>query len=62
MEKFYLPEGYKIELVASEPMVNEPVAIAWDGNGKMYVAQWTPICKMWMRLGKMNPLVRLNSW
>ncbi|MBU2906732.1 cytochrome C [Arenibacter algicola] len=39
LEKFYLPEGYKIELVASEPMVNEPVAIAWDGNGKMYVAQ-----------------------
>jgi len=39
LEKFYLPEGYRIELVASEPMVNEPVAIAWDGNGKMYVAQ-----------------------
>ena len=39
MKKFYLPEGYRIELVASEPMVNEPVAIAWDGNGKMYVAE-----------------------
>jgi len=39
METFYLPEGYKVELVASEPMINEPVAIAWDGNGKMYVAQ-----------------------
>ncbi|RTE54772.1 cytochrome C [Arenibacter aquaticus] len=39
LEKFYLPEGYRIELVASEPMVNEPVAIAWDGDGKMYVAQ-----------------------
>ena len=39
METFYLPEGYKIELVASEPMINEPVAIAWDGDGKMYVAQ-----------------------
>ena len=37
--KFYLPKGYRIELVASEPMINEPVAIAWDGNGKMYVAQ-----------------------
>ena len=39
METFYLPEGYKVELVASEPMINEPVAIAWDGDGKMYVAQ-----------------------
>jgi mono/diheme cytochrome c family protein len=35
----YVPKGYKIELVASEPMMDEPVAIAWDGNGKMYVAQ-----------------------
>ena len=28
-----------MELVASEPMINEPVAIEWDGNGKMYVAE-----------------------
>ena len=39
LQRMYLPKGYKIELVASEPMINEPVAIAWDGNGKMYVAQ-----------------------
>lgn len=39
METFYLPEGFKIELVASEPMINEPVDIAWDGNGRMYVTQ-----------------------
>ncbi len=39
LAKMYLPKGYKIELVANEPMINEPVAIAWDGNGKMYVAQ-----------------------
>ncbi|NJB82748.1 DUF7133 domain-containing protein [Wenyingzhuangia aestuarii] len=39
LKKFYLPKGYKIELVASEPMIDEPVTIAWDGNGKMYVAE-----------------------
>ena len=39
METFYLPDGFRIELVASEPMINEPVDIAWDGNGKMYVTQ-----------------------
>jgi glucose/arabinose dehydrogenase/mono/diheme cytochrome c family protein len=39
MKTFYLPEGYKVELVASEPMIDEPVAIAWDGDGKMYVAE-----------------------
>jgi glucose/arabinose dehydrogenase len=39
LKHFYLPKGYKIELVANEPMIGEPVSIAWDGDGKMYVAQ-----------------------
>ncbi|MDT0684977.1 DUF7133 domain-containing protein [Autumnicola psychrophila] len=39
METFYLPKGYHLELVASEPMIKEPVAIAWDGNARMYVAE-----------------------
>jgi glucose/arabinose dehydrogenase/mono/diheme cytochrome c family protein len=39
LTKFQVPEGYHIELVASEPMITEPVVITWDGNAKMYVAQ-----------------------
>jgi mono/diheme cytochrome c family protein/glucose/arabinose dehydrogenase len=39
MRSFRLPKGYHLELVASEPMITEPVAIAWDGNARMYVAQ-----------------------
>jgi glucose/arabinose dehydrogenase/mono/diheme cytochrome c family protein len=39
LASIYLPKGYKAQLVASEPMVIEPVAIAWDGNGVMYVAE-----------------------
>ena len=39
LSSLYLPKGYHAELVANEPMINEPVSIAWDGNGKMYVAQ-----------------------
>ncbi|MDO6809767.1 cytochrome C [Zobellia galactanivorans] len=39
MKTFFLSEGYEVQLVASEPMVNEPVTIAWDGNGRMYVAE-----------------------
>jgi len=38
-KRFVLPEGYHMELVASEPMITEPVALAWDGNAKLYVAQ-----------------------
>ncbi len=39
LKSIYLPEGYHMELVASEPMIQEPVAITWDGNGRMYVAE-----------------------
>lgn len=34
-----LPEGYSLELVLSEPQIKEPVAIAFDPNGAMYVAE-----------------------
>ena len=34
-----VPEGYKLELVASEPMIEEPVAISWDPNGRLFVAE-----------------------
>ncbi len=36
---FEIQPGYRIELAASEPMVDEPVAVAWDGDAKMYVAE-----------------------
>ncbi|HVG14565.1 MAG TPA: hypothetical protein VM935_06380, partial [Chitinophagaceae bacterium] len=39
MKTFKVPKGYRLELVASEPMIKEPVAIAWDGNARMYVAE-----------------------
>ena len=39
LKSFNLPAGYHLELVASEPMIKEPVAIAWDGNARMYVAE-----------------------
>lgn len=31
--------GLKVELVASEPMIVDPVAVAWDEKGRMYVVE-----------------------
>ncbi|HWY75365.1 MAG TPA: discoidin domain-containing protein [Verrucomicrobiae bacterium] len=36
---FVLPEGYRLELVVSDPIIKEPVAIVFDGNGRMFVAE-----------------------
>ena len=34
-----LPPGYRLELVVGDPIIKEPVACAFDGNGRMYVAE-----------------------
>ena len=32
-------EGFRVELLASEPLVVDPVALAFDENGRMFVAE-----------------------
>lgn len=39
MATFVLSPGYRVELVASEPMVEEPVVIDWDASGRMWVVE-----------------------
>jgi mono/diheme cytochrome c family protein/glucose/arabinose dehydrogenase len=39
MKTIVLPPGYHLELVASEPMIEEPVAIDWDADGRLYVVE-----------------------
>jgi mono/diheme cytochrome c family protein len=60
MKKIQLPPGFHIELVASEPMVQEPVAIAWDGNGRMYVAEMNTYMKDAGATGEFEPTSRIK--
>ncbi|MDD7985527.1 c-type cytochrome [Lentisphaera marina] len=39
LKQIEVPSNYKIELVASEPMVEEPVCMAWGSDGELYVAE-----------------------
>jgi mono/diheme cytochrome c family protein/glucose/arabinose dehydrogenase len=39
LKKFSMPPGYRVELVASEPLVQDPVMIDWDGEGRMWVVE-----------------------
>jgi len=39
MESFVLHPDFKLELVAAEPLVEDPVAIEIDENGNMYVVE-----------------------
>ena len=39
LQTFRLPAGYRIELVAAEPLVQEPVRMQWDADGRMWVVE-----------------------
>jgi glucose/arabinose dehydrogenase/mono/diheme cytochrome c family protein len=60
MKHFNLPKGYHIELVASEPMVKEPVAIAWDGDARMYVVELLTYMQDADAVGEQEPRSRIS--
>jgi mono/diheme cytochrome c family protein/glucose/arabinose dehydrogenase len=39
LKSFVLPPGYRLELVASEPLIQDPVAIDWDPDGRMWAVE-----------------------
>ena len=38
---FRVESGFHVEMVAAEPLISDPVDIAWDEDGKLYV------CELW---------------
>jgi glucose/arabinose dehydrogenase len=39
LKSFYMAPGYRVELVASEPMIQAPVAIDWDPQGRLWAVE-----------------------
>jgi mono/diheme cytochrome c family protein/glucose/arabinose dehydrogenase len=39
LKTFFMAPGYHLELVASEPMIQEPVAMDWDPQGRLWVVE-----------------------
>jgi glucose/arabinose dehydrogenase/mono/diheme cytochrome c family protein len=60
MSTMQLPAGYHLELVASEPEIQEPVAIVWDGNGNMYVAEMRSYMQDINGTGEHLPVCRIT--
>jgi mono/diheme cytochrome c family protein/glucose/arabinose dehydrogenase len=38
-KQFWLPPGYRLEPVLSDPVIEDPAAITFDGNGRMFVVE-----------------------
>ena len=41
VETIEVAPGYRLELVASEPLVEDPVCITFDADGRMWVVEMT---------------------
>jgi len=64
LKTFKLPPGFHIELVAAEPMVEEPVALTFDPDGRIYVVEMRAYMPDMKGTGEFDPIgrvVRLES-
>jgi mono/diheme cytochrome c family protein/glucose/arabinose dehydrogenase len=45
LKTFHMPPGYRLELVAAEPLIQDPVALDWDVDGRLWAVEmpgWMP--------------------
>src|SRR6188768_1523711 len=55
-----LPGGYRLEPVLTEPQIAEPVMVAFDGNGRMYVAEMRTYMMDADGTGEQEPVSRVS--
>jgi len=61
LTRFELAEaGYRVELVASEPLIEDPVAMAFDGEGRLWVAEMRGFMRNIDREGVDDPIGRVS--
>src|SRR5437763_13855118 len=41
LNTIHIDKGFHVELFAAEPIIKSPVAMDWDENGRIYVAEDT---------------------
>jgi putative membrane-bound dehydrogenase-like protein len=55
-----MPKGYRLEPVLAEPHIAEPVMVAFDGNGRMYVAEMRTYMQDADGTGEQAPVSRVS--
>jgi mono/diheme cytochrome c family protein/glucose/arabinose dehydrogenase len=59
-KRFLLPPGYKMELVLSDPDIEESAQIAFDGNGRMFVLELRGYMQNADAAGELDPVGRIS--
>ena len=60
LKQFILQPGYRLELVLSDPVIQEPTAIAFDGNGRMFVLEDRSYMLDADMTGQLDPISRIS--
>jgi mono/diheme cytochrome c family protein/glucose/arabinose dehydrogenase len=60
IETFHLPTGLRAEVVAEEPMVQQPVAMAFDPDGRIWVVEMRSYMPNPQGIGEDRPLGRVS--
>jgi mono/diheme cytochrome c family protein len=59
MQTFYMPPGYHVELVASEPLIQDVVAIDWDADGRLWAIEMSGYMRDISATDELTPLGRV---
>ncbi|MBI4663897.1 MAG: dehydrogenase [Verrucomicrobia bacterium] len=60
LKTFQLPDGFRIELAASDPMVQDPIAIAFDEDGRLWVVEMRGFMPTIDRDGELDETGRIS--
>lgn len=60
LKTFILPPGYRMELVLADPVIQDPTAIAFDGNGRMFVLEDRSYMLDLDMTGQLDPISRIS--
>lgn len=60
LKTFQIAPGFRIELVASEPMIEAPVAMDWDPDGRLYVLEMRGFMPNVDGIGEDKPVGRVT--
>ena len=62
VKTFKLPPGYSLTPILTEPAIEQPAAIAFDGNGRLFVLELRTYMLTADSDGELDPASRISRW
>jgi len=60
LQSMQMADGFEMKLAASEPMIQDPVALSFDEDGNLYVVEMRSFMLDMERKGELEPICRIS--